>query len=130
MSALCYICKKGNVDSDPLYSCNNCGGLVCEDHGRYFAHSKHCYCTSCFPRNANAHVELATDTFLHMNKINEDMERYAQKGLPGFEKISALIDRLNKDKLLKSIFYEGKPTQNIERALARARQIIMETSFE
>jgi hypothetical protein len=130
MSALCYICKKGNVDSDPIYSCNNCGGLVCEDHGRYFAHSKHCSCTSCFPRNASAHVELATDTFSHMNIINENMERYAQKGLPGFEKISALIDRLNKDKLLKSIFYEGKPTQNIERALARARQIIMETSFE
>ena len=75
-------------------------------------------------------MELATDTFLHMNKINEDMERYAQKGLPGFEKISALIDRLNKDKLLKSIFYEGKPTQNIGRALTRARQIIMEASFE
>jgi hypothetical protein len=75
-------------------------------------------------------VELATDTFSHINKINEDMEHYAHKGLPGFEKISALIDRLNKDKLLKSIFYEGKPTQNIERALARARQIIIEASFE
>lgn len=130
MGALCYICKNGKVDSDSIYSCNNCGGLICKDHGRYFLHSRHCYCTSCFPKNSSVHVALATDTFSHLNIINENMEHYTKKGLPGFEKISAVIDRLNKDKLLKNIFYEGKPIQNIERALARARQIIAETSFE
>ena len=47
----CYIrpCTK-----DPMYSCKQCGGLVCEDHGWRVGTQKECLCDNCIAVATNS----------------------------------------------------------------------------
>jgi hypothetical protein len=48
MPAYCYIHGAG-THRDAYYGCNNCGGLVCEDHGYRDHTTMNCWCEDCLP---------------------------------------------------------------------------------
>lgn len=121
MPARCYRHGTGTQE-DPMYSCNNCGGLVCVEHGFRDNQSQNCWGDYCLPLlsaqilNTTASTlrsdinfaefrEIARSQISDINRLRQAISNYEDDPMLG---LAALLEEIAQ--FLISVSSSGNPT--------------------